>query len=237
VVIIQKSAPTSSAAGSTAPHASFGVSHGAVIAGSGVEEGVVSQSFLTRAAAFVVRRRVPISIVCFGGLGLYDLVSGVVPHDVFDSTDVKSMIALAILVMGLGLRTWAAGFLIKDSQLTTAGPYAMVRNPLYLGSFLMVAAFSLILGATKNFYMLPALLLVIYSLKIRDEERGLSRRYTRDWTAYAKRTPRLWPKLSHRPQFAGWKLSHWLQSREYQAVLACTAAVVGLRVLRQFMSV
>lgn len=47
--------------------------------------------------------------------------------------------AIGLVVAGLGIavRSWAAGYLIKSKALITGGPYAYVRNPLYLGRVLV----------------------------------------------------------------------------------------------------
>ena len=42
-----------------------------------------------------------------------------------------------VSIAGLALRGWAAGCLYKDSRLATSGPYAHLRNPLYLGTLLV----------------------------------------------------------------------------------------------------
>jgi len=47
---------------------------------------------------------------------------------------------------GLLLRMWASGYLRKNDQLATAGPYAHTRNPLYLGSFLIGLGFTVAAG-------------------------------------------------------------------------------------------
>ena len=39
--------------------------------------------------------------------------------------------------VGLWIRGWSAGTIHKDEELTTTGPYAFARNPLYVGSFLI----------------------------------------------------------------------------------------------------
>src|SRR3979409_1942347 len=48
-------------------------------------------------------------------------------------------IGIPVSLLGLALRAWAAGCVAKNRQLATGGPYAFVRNPLYIGT-LMVAA-------------------------------------------------------------------------------------------------
>ncbi len=47
---------------------------------------------------------------------------------------VSLLMGLPICVLGLGLRAWATGHLAKDRQLATTGPYAYIRNPLYIGT-------------------------------------------------------------------------------------------------------
>jgi protein-S-isoprenylcysteine O-methyltransferase Ste14 len=46
-------------------------------------------------------------------------------------------VGLVIAGLGVAVRSWAAGYLIKSKALITAGPYAYVRNPLYLGRVLI----------------------------------------------------------------------------------------------------
>ena len=50
---------------------------------------------------------------------------------------------LPVSVLGLVLRAWAAGHLAKNEQLATGGPYAWVRNPLYLGTLVVAAGLSI----------------------------------------------------------------------------------------------
>ena len=56
-------------------------------------------------------------------------------------------IALSLLLVlpGLWLRGYAAGYVKKNRELTQTGPYAHTRNPLYLGSMLMAAGFAVAL--------------------------------------------------------------------------------------------
>ena len=46
-------------------------------------------------------------------------------------------IGLVVAGLGVAVRSWAAGYLIKSKALITGGPYAYVRNPLYLGRVLI----------------------------------------------------------------------------------------------------
>ena len=43
-----------------------------------------------------------------------------------------------LVAVGEGVRVWAAGHLRKTQEVTTTGPYAYVKNPLYLGTLLIL---------------------------------------------------------------------------------------------------
>src|SRR5438477_3135981 len=53
--------------------------------------------------------------------------------------------ATLLVAAGCALRAWAAGYLLKGKRVAVGGPYAYVRNPLYLGSFMIGAGFCLAL--------------------------------------------------------------------------------------------
>ena len=189
-----------------------------------------------RFVQFLVRRRVPISIVVFGILMIEDVISGIVPHDVLDWTDYRSVAGLLTLLGGLMMRSWAAGFLTKSTQLTMTGPYRLMRNPLYFGSFLMVVGICLLIGDRENLWVSAVLLAILYVPKVRSEEHFLASKFPGEWPQYAASTPRFWPRLTVWPGLSGWRLSQWMQSREYNAVGATLAAIVALEGLHEMHS-
>jgi protein-S-isoprenylcysteine O-methyltransferase Ste14 len=189
-----------------------------------------------RFVQFLVRRRVPISIAVFGILMIEDVISGTVPHDVLDWTDYRSVAGLLSLIVGLMMRSWAAGFLTKSTQLTMSGPYRLVRNPLYLGSFLMVLGICLLIGDPENIWISAVVLALLYIPKVRSEEHYLASKFPGEWPQYAASTPRFLPRLTARPSLSGWRFSQWLKSREYNAVVATLAAIVALKALHEMHS-
>src|ERR1700704_686256 len=48
---------------------------------------------------------------------------------------------IGYIIAGMLIRLWSNGYAIKNDKLTTSGPYAFVRNPLYLGTFLIAIGF------------------------------------------------------------------------------------------------
>ncbi len=45
--------------------------------------------------------------------------------------------------VGILIRAWATGHIRKNDELTISGPYALTRNPLYFGSFVIGLGFSI----------------------------------------------------------------------------------------------
>ena len=61
-----------------------------------------------------------------------------------EPTWVSLGVGLVLIVAGQLLRVWAAGHLVKTKRLTTTGPYAYVKNPLYVGAITIVIGFCII---------------------------------------------------------------------------------------------
>ncbi|MDQ6993845.1 MAG: isoprenylcysteine carboxylmethyltransferase family protein, partial [Mariprofundus sp.] len=51
------------------------------------------------------------------------------------------MIGLVVITLGEALRIWASGYIHKSAEVTSSGPYAMCRHPLYLGHFIIATGF------------------------------------------------------------------------------------------------
>ena len=62
----------------------------------------------------------------------------------FSRPDARSLAwGLPVSALGLVLRAWATGHVEKNIRLAESGPYAYVRNPLYLGTLLVAAGFAI----------------------------------------------------------------------------------------------
>ena len=102
---------------------------------------------------------------------------------------------IPLVLLGEGIRTWAAGHLLKDEALTVGGPYAHVRNPLYLGSLISTIGFLAILGDFRLAVAFLAIALAIYLPIVRQEENYLRRMHGAAFHVYAQHVPALVPRL------------------------------------------
>ncbi len=137
-------------------------------------------------------------------------------------------IGLAISILGLGLRAWAAGSLYKDRDLATAGPYAFTRNPLYLGTLVVAAGLAVASRSVGLGVLFAAVFLLVYLPAIQLEQQHL-RDIFPGYAAYAKRVPMLLPRLT--PAGAASNPFTWAQyrkNREYQAAIGFGIGVAWL---------
>jgi protein-S-isoprenylcysteine O-methyltransferase Ste14 len=185
----------------------------------------------SRWAAYLVRRRVRITNAIFAFLVIEDIVTGIRPHDIFDRHDPRTLLGCGLIFAGLALRTWSAGILRKTRELTTTGPYSIVRNPLYVGSFMIMCGFSALIDHVENVIVILGPLAGLYFLQVLEEERRLLELYGARWTDYAQTVPRFIPHSLPRSSKGGWEFSQWLGSREYRAL---GAALLGMLALQYF---
>lgn len=110
-------------------------------------------------------------------------------------TPLYLLLGLILVIPGLWLRGYAAGYVKKNAELTTTGPYAHTRNPLYLGSMLIAFGFAVAARSPWIALTLALLFAVIYIPVIRSEEEYL-RSVFPGFDAYAANVPRLLPRIS-----------------------------------------
>ena len=133
-----------------------------------------------------------------------------------------------LLLPGLLLRGLASGHVQKDRMLTTSGPYAYTRNPLYLGSIIMAAGFAV---AARSWWI-PAILVfifvVIYVPVIAGEERYLRQTFP-EYDDYARHVPRFAIRFTRYGNQTGeFSSERYWKHREYQAILGCAAVLMVL---------
>lgn len=134
---------------------------------------------------------------------------------------------LPLSLAGLALRAWAAGHLAKNESLAVAGPYALTRNPLYLGS-LIVALGLAVAGASLFLIILFLAIFVLVYYPVMELEEQHLRKLFPDYAAYADRVPLLLPVAGAKGPLGGFRWSLWRRNEEYKALLGFLVGVAYL---------
>jgi protein-S-isoprenylcysteine O-methyltransferase Ste14 len=138
-------------------------------------------------------------------------------------------IAALLGLTGAVIRFWSAGIIAKNEALATGGPYAYVRNPLYLGSMLIALAFLVLNG--NPWFALPAAVgaVVLYLRTVQAEEAFLAGRFGAEFAAYRAAVPAILP-WKGRCEVTGaattYALEQSLKNREYNGFLGTLGMLV-----------
>jgi len=142
-----------------------------------------------------------------------------------------SILAGALIVLpGIGLRALASGHVKKNEELTTTGPYAYVRNPLYLGSLIMALGFTVAARSPWILLIMVAMFVAIYLPVICTEETYLRQVFT-SFDDYAQNVPRLLPRLRAYNRGGSFSSELYWQHREYNAILG-SAAIIAVLIVK-----
>ncbi len=137
-------------------------------------------------------------------------------------------IGLPMIALGEVLRIWAAGHLRKNGEVTTTGPYAYVKNPLYLGTLLILTGLCLSASQWVIWVASAALFVLYYApFKKRREADRLREIFGSVWDEYDHAVPDYIPRL-HPYKKRGahlWEWSRVVANSEEQTALATLAGV------------
>lgn len=142
---------------------------------------------------------------------------------------------LVLIVLGALLRIWAAGHLSKNKTLTTTGPYAYCKNPLYLGTFLVGSGICLL--AEGQYYLSFAALgffviifIVYYAKKKKTIESARLRAiFNEEWDDYDKAVPDYIPRLApYKKKTQQWSINNLIDNSEHWTSLLIIAIALGI---------
>jgi protein-S-isoprenylcysteine O-methyltransferase Ste14 len=125
---------------------------------------------------------------------------------------------IGFIIAGLLLRLWANCYAIKMEKLTTCGPYAYVRHPLYLGTMLLSIGIILYLNLKWWGLLFFAVIAVVYGRTVKIEEKMLEDKFKERYRAYKNKVPAFLPTVFAYRQGEKWKASFatLLRSQEYK---------------------
>jgi protein-S-isoprenylcysteine O-methyltransferase Ste14 len=162
-----------------------------------------------------------------------------------------SMASGAVLVLaGEALRLWGVSIVGSETRTTgavggtyliTSGPFAFVRNPLYVGNILLYAGVGVMSYAIFPWLLVGAMVwfAVQYGLIVSREEEYLRERFGEEFDRYCAAVPRFIPRLtpyvSGSPPPKSLSLVEGLASerRTLQAIGIVVMALVALFLLRR----
>jgi protein-S-isoprenylcysteine O-methyltransferase Ste14 len=147
---------------------------------------------------FGLRLWIGLTVVAFAALT-------VEPRSIFGGYERAGIAAaIALIVLGLGLRAWAGGCAgthtrratIEAPRLVTGGPFAYVRNPIYFASVILGLGMVVLIGDPWLFAPYVGVFALLYGAIVPAEEKFLREKFGVEYARYCAHVPRALPRLS-----------------------------------------
>ncbi len=148
-----------------------------------------------------------------------------------------TLLGAPFLLLGQALRTWAVGYLHKDRELATGGPYAYCRNPLYLGTFLSGIGVCVLVASWLVGIIFAVIFAVVYIPTIRQEERYLEKVYEQRFREYAAEVPAFLPRLipAKLNEAEGWTWQRLIANEEHLTWAALIVFLLLMAIKQSFL--
>lgn len=144
--------------------------------------------------------------------------------------------SIGFVIAGILIRLWANGYAIKMDKLTTSGPYAFVRNPLYLGTVLIALGMVVMLQSYIAGSLFLAAFLTGYYFTIKKEEAMLEAKFKQDYLDYKKHTWAMIPRFFPYRKGEKWPFSfqRLMKSKEYKTAFWLIIVIIIFHFKNEF---
>ncbi|MEO5902421.1 MAG: isoprenylcysteine carboxylmethyltransferase family protein [Gemmatimonadaceae bacterium] len=143
-------------------------------------------------------------------------------------------VGAAIAFVGVMIRAWASGHIVKNKKLAVTGPYAHTRNPLYFGSFLIGAGFA-VAAHWSLLLIVVAFWLLVYAPTMERERVNIRERFPAAYDRYSASVPAFIPRVTpwkdDEPDAGGFSFDLYMRHGEWKAGITYLL-VIGWLVVR-----
>jgi protein-S-isoprenylcysteine O-methyltransferase Ste14 len=139
-----------------------------------------------------------------------------------DPTPATITAGVAVAAAGEAIRFWAAGHLMKSTEITMSGPYRWLAHPLYVGSSIIGVGLAIACGRIGPAVLIAMYLIVMLTVAARTEETFLRERFGAEYDRYRRSDGA--GSTAGKP----FSLAQALANREHRAVVGIAVAVLLL---------
>lgn len=139
-------------------------------------------------------------------------------------------IGFFLIVTGMFFRAWAAGYINKDDELATRGPYELTRNPLYFGNFVLGLGIAIAGNNIYSYLIFFLYYLMFFPLLMIIEHNRLKNKFGQKYDNWSRNSNSFFPKIK-RSKKMGFNISYYMKNREYR-VLYFSLIVIAVFILK-----
>ena len=139
-------------------------------------------------------------------------------------------IGFFFIIAGMFFRAWSSGFILKDEELATKGPYSLTRNPLYFGNFVMGLGFAVAGNNIYTYLIFFLYYLLFFPFLMVIEHRRMKKKFGAAYDKWAKKSHSFFPKIK-KIDNVGFNISYYMKNKEYR-VLYFSLFFVAILILK-----
>jgi len=135
-----------------------------------------------------------------------------------------------LIVAGMFFRAWASGYINKNQELATKGPFSLTRNPLYFGNFVLGLGIAV---SGNNFYSYAiffSFYLLFFPFLMVVEHKRLKKKFGEQYEAWAKDSHSFFPKIK-KIKDSDFNISFYMRNKEYR-VLYFSLVIIAIMILK-----
>lgn len=167
----------------------------------------------------IIKYRSSVGLACLVAL-LY--LSKPSPKSVF--------IGFFFIIAGMFFRGWAAGYINKDNELATNGPYALTRNPLYFGNFILGIGIAVAGNNIYSYVIFVVFYILFFPMLMVIEHKRLKKKFGQTYENWAKGSNTFFPKIK-KVDCQGYNISYYVKNKEYR-VLYFSLFIIAVLILK-----
>ena len=141
-------------------------------------------------------------------------------------------IGFFLITGGMFFRSWSSGYINKDNELATDGPYSLTRNPLYFGNFILGLGIAVAGNNIYTYIIFFVYYLFFFPFLMVIEHRRMKSRFGHDYREWARKSNIFFPKIK-KIKALNFNISYYMKNREYR-VLFFSLCVIAILILKYF---
>jgi len=146
----------------------------------------------------------------------------------FAAPDAKSIsIGFFFMMLGTFFRAWASGFINKNTELATGGPYALTRNPLYFGNFILGLGIAIAANHLVCYIIVALYYIIFFPALMVMERNRMIKIFGDQYHDWARGLNTFFPRIK-KISFKGFNISYYMKNREYKVIYFSLFIVIAL---------
>jgi protein-S-isoprenylcysteine O-methyltransferase Ste14 len=147
-----------------------------------------------------------------------------------EPSPVSVAVGFFFIIAGMFFRAWASGYIDKDKELATNGPFSLTRNPLYFGNFILGLGIAIAGNNGYSYAIFFGFYLLFFPFLMVLEHQRLKKQFGKKYEEYARKSHSFFPKIK-RIKKGEYNISYYMKNKEYR-VLYFSLFVIAIMILK-----